>query len=148
MKRLLKTLGIIAAFALIYILIVVLYQTRPWVSAESIPADVDLQRESRTFALKHQPIAQIWDRQLPLWRQQSHAPSLSIAVGHGGELIWAGAIGYKDLARKIPAQLDTRYRIGSTSKALTATGLARLYDSRAIIARRPHTRLFAELSRQ
>lgn len=55
-------------------------------------------------------------------------PSLSVAVAYEGEIIWAAASGWADLETRTPASLSTRYRIGSTSKAVTATALARLVD--------------------
>ena len=56
------------------------------------------------------------------------APALTAAVSLEGELIWSVAIGWADVERGIAATTRTRFRIGSTSKALTATGLARLVD--------------------
>jgi CubicO group peptidase (beta-lactamase class C family) len=55
-------------------------------------------------------------------------PSLSVAVAIKGEIVWAAANGWADLESRTPASLNTRYRIGSTSKAVTATVLARLVD--------------------
>jgi CubicO group peptidase (beta-lactamase class C family) len=55
-------------------------------------------------------------------------PSLSVAVALDGKVIWAAASGWADLETRTPAILATRYRIGSTSKAVTATVLARLVD--------------------
>ncbi len=45
-----------------------------------------------------------------------------------GKLIWTGAVGYADLETLRPASEATIYRIGSTSKAVTSTVLARLVD--------------------
>jgi len=55
-------------------------------------------------------------------------PSLSVAVAMDGKIVWAAASGWADLESRTPASLATRYRIGSTSKAVTATALARLVD--------------------
>ncbi|AXT21062.1 class C beta-lactamase-related serine hydrolase [Flavobacteriaceae bacterium AU392] len=55
-------------------------------------------------------------------------PSFSIAIGHNGKVIWSVATGYQDLDLKIPATPKTQYRIGSTSKSVTATGVARAID--------------------
>jgi CubicO group peptidase (beta-lactamase class C family) len=51
-----------------------------------------------------------------------------VAVGHQGKLIWSAAVGYQDLDQRIPATPKTQYRIGSSSKAVTATGVARAVD--------------------
>jgi serine beta-lactamase-like protein LACTB len=55
-----------------------------------------------------------------------HTPSLSVAVARDGELLWSSAVGWADIERKIPANRQTLYRIGSTSKTVTGTILARL----------------------
>ncbi len=55
-------------------------------------------------------------------------PSLSVAVAYDGRIVWAAASGWADLSHRTPASLATRYRIGSTSKAITATVLARMVD--------------------
>jgi len=60
------------------------------------------------------------------------APSLSAAIVINGDLAWAGAVGWRDVANKRPATLKTTYRIGSTSKAVTATTLARLVNDNTI----------------
>jgi serine beta-lactamase-like protein LACTB len=55
-------------------------------------------------------------------------PALSVAVAVDGHLAWTAASGWADIERAVPANLATRYRLGSTSKAITATALARLVD--------------------
>lgn len=67
-------------------------------------------------------------RRLAAWRSRIGAPSLSAAVVIDGELVWRGVSGWSDLAEQAPTDFDTVYRIGSTSKAVTATALARLVD--------------------
>ncbi len=67
-------------------------------------------------------------RQMAEYRAATNLPSLSAAVAVGSELVWAGSVGFSDLASRTPATPDTLFRIGSTSKALTATALARLVE--------------------
>lgn len=69
-------------------------------------------------------------------------PSVSAAIAFDGELQWAGAVGYSDLSAQIQVTLDSRYRIGSTSKALTASLLARLLDKEMIDLDLPATEYF------
>ena len=57
------------------------------------------------------------------------APAISAAVAVDGEVVWAGTAGWADIKNEIPATPATMFRIGSTSKALTATALARLVDA-------------------
>jgi len=54
------------------------------------------------------------------------SPAISVAVAIENELIWASAIGWHE---KIPVNLNTRFRIGSTSKAITAILLARFVQA-------------------
>ena len=56
------------------------------------------------------------------------APSLSAAIVVEGELVWAGAVGWRDIVAQEPVTTNTAYRIGSTSKAVGITGLARLVE--------------------
>lgn len=53
-------------------------------------------------------------------------PSLSAAVAVDGQLVWAGGAGVIDVGAGEPVSPDVSYRIGSTSKAVTSTLLARL----------------------
>lgn len=58
-----------------------------------------------------------------------NAPGISAAVAIDGDLIWAGAAGWADIDTATPVTTNTQFRVGSTSKAITATGLARLVDA-------------------
>lgn len=62
-------------------------------------------------------------------REEAGLPSMSAAIGYDGIIQWAGAIGYSDVERRTPATLRSRYRLGSTSKALTGVLLVRLVDA-------------------
>ncbi len=70
-------------------------------------------------------------------RQNIGAPALSAAVAIEGNIVWRGAVGYADLDTSKPVSLRTQFRIGSTSKAITATALARLVQRGAIDLDRP-----------
>lgn len=57
-------------------------------------------------------------------------PGIAVAVSVKGELVWSEGFGYVDVARRIPVNPAKHlYRIGSISKPLTATGLAKLYEA-------------------
>lgn len=62
-------------------------------------------------------------------RDRLRTPALSAAVAIHGELVWAGTVGWEDIESRTPASTDSMFRIGSTSKAVTATALARLVDA-------------------
>ncbi|WP_436516148.1 serine hydrolase domain-containing protein [Ekhidna sp. To15] len=56
----------------------------------------------------------------------SKSPSISVAAMINGRIVWTYAVGFQSLTRMIPADTNTQYRIGSTSKALTSLGLGKL----------------------
>lgn len=59
-------------------------------------------------------------------------PSVSVAVGVGGERVWAGAIGYANIDNEERATTNTLYRIGSISKSLTATAAMILHENKIL----------------
>jgi CubicO group peptidase (beta-lactamase class C family) len=65
-------------------------------------------------------------RQLVTHRENTAAPAISAAILIDGQIVWRAAVGWADIETRDPVTLDSRFRIGSTSKAITATALARL----------------------
>lgn len=63
------------------------------------------------------------------YRKSLVAPSISVAVAVHGELVWAEARGYADIASKVAATPDTVYAVGSVSKPITAVLAARLWET-------------------
>lgn len=65
-----------------------------------------------------------------LCRQQMKAgdfPGMAVAIGRGEQLIWAHGYGYADIDDQVAVDpLSHLFRIGSISKAVTASALARL----------------------
>jgi CubicO group peptidase (beta-lactamase class C family) len=57
------------------------------------------------------------------------APGLSLAVASGGKIVWSVSCGYADLRSRRLVTARTRFRIGSVSKTLTATALARYAEA-------------------
>ena len=55
-------------------------------------------------------------------------PGMSVAVAIDGKVVWAEGFGLADLEQCVPITPKTKFRIGSTSKPLTSTGAALLYD--------------------
>lgn len=78
-------------------------------------------------------------------KNKINAPAISSAVAINGELVWAGVAGWADIDAKKIATTDTQFRIGSTSKALTATALARLVDANVIDIDKPISNYIKEL---
>jgi CubicO group peptidase (beta-lactamase class C family) len=61
-------------------------------------------------------------------RIDQHAPGAAVAVVRGGELIFARGFGLANVAEKTPVTPETRFFIGSTTKAFTATLVGMLVD--------------------
>ena len=55
--------------------------------------------------------------------------SVTIGVISGPDLIWAKSFGYADMEKKVPATVDSVYRIGSITKQFTATMLLQLVEA-------------------
>jgi CubicO group peptidase (beta-lactamase class C family) len=51
---------------------------------------------------------------------EQNLPGLSVAVGAGGELVWAEGFGWGDLERRVPVSPDTAFRIGTASIPITS----------------------------
>ncbi len=59
-------------------------------------------------------------------------PGLSVAVGMNEKVVWSNAIGYEDIRNNTKVSLDTKFRIGSTSKALTSLELGILLQNHTL----------------
>lgn len=55
-------------------------------------------------------------------------PGASAAVAVGGRIVWAEAVGWADVERRIPLTPASRVRIGGITEALTAVALGRLAE--------------------
>ncbi|MDZ7668613.1 MAG: serine hydrolase domain-containing protein [Gammaproteobacteria bacterium] len=102
------------------------YLTPPW-GWQKLPAAAP--PTDQTFLPEYRGFAAAAMEQLLTERERIGTPSLSAAVAHEGEIIWAATAGWSSLQPPVPASVNTVYRIGSTSKALTATAMARLVQS-------------------
>lgn len=78
-------------------------------------------------------------------RANIHAPAISAAVAIDGKIIWAGAVGWANIEKQIPATESTQFRIGSTSKAVTATLLAKMVQEGKIDLDKPIENYYSDL---
>jgi serine beta-lactamase-like protein LACTB len=60
--------------------------------------------------------------------EESGTPGMSVAVGINGEIVWAEGFGYADVEQKVPVWEETKFRIGSVSKPLTAAAVGLLVE--------------------
>lgn len=63
---------------------------------------------------------------VPTMKRAFAAPGLSVAIAANGKLVWSQSCGFADLGRRRLVRRTTQFRIGSVSKTLTATTVARL----------------------
>ena len=59
---------------------------------------------------------------------EQNLPGLSVAVGAGGEIVWAEGFGWANLENKLPVSPDTRFRIGTASTVLTSAAAGLLLE--------------------
>ena len=69
------------------------------------------------------------DAQLAAVVKERNLPGLSAGVVYDQELIWSKGYGYADLGRRIPADADSIYEIGSVTKLFNAVMLMQLRDA-------------------
>jgi serine beta-lactamase-like protein LACTB len=55
-------------------------------------------------------------------------PGVSVAVGVGGEIVWAEGFGWADLDSRVPVAPNMRFRIGTASTALTSAAVGLLLE--------------------
>lgn len=116
-------LGVVALIVIL-IVIVALYV----ISINAARPDVAPDVSSNLYQAAFQSAGVEADNWLRSVYANNQLPSMSAAVGINGDLVWAGAIGYADLDEKVPASSDTRYRIGSISKSITAAAVMRMSE--------------------
>jgi CubicO group peptidase (beta-lactamase class C family) len=59
---------------------------------------------------------------------EKNLPGLSVAVGIGGNVVWAEGFGFADLDARVPVTPNHRFRIGTTSVALTSAAAGLLVE--------------------
>jgi serine beta-lactamase-like protein LACTB len=83
--------------------------------------------------------SQEWANAVEQGRQHARAslveqnlPGLSVAVGAGGDIVWAEGFGWSDLEKRIPVAPNMRFRIGHASIALTSAAVGLLLEKRRL----------------
>lgn len=101
----------------------------PW-GYLTIPADSPAFSEVKDN--RYQDAATKMPEILEAHRQKINSPGISAAVAVDGKLVWRGGSGWADIKADKPVNAQTQFRIGSTSKALTSTLLARLVQQNTL----------------
>jgi serine beta-lactamase-like protein LACTB, mitochondrial len=63
---------------------------------------------------------------------EQNLPGISVAVGAGGDIIWAEGFGWADLENQKKVTPDTRFRIGTASTALTSAAVGLLLEKQRL----------------
>ncbi|MBL7996497.1 beta-lactamase family protein [bacterium] len=64
--------------------------------------------------------------------KEKSIPGLAVCVSTKDKILWAQGFGYADIENKVPVTLQSKFRIGSVSKTLTALALGKLIEQNAI----------------
>jgi CubicO group peptidase (beta-lactamase class C family) len=93
-----------------------------------IPRAIDYPQRQSFIDARYTDQARAAQVALSQARSRMDAPAISAAVAIDGDIMWTTAIGFADLEARAPVSLGSRFRIGSTSKAVTAIGVGVLVD--------------------
>jgi len=115
----------------------------PHVQFMDIPEDSPT--ASKTYLPEYQVIGEQSLTLLQDTKQNINAPAISAAVAIDGKLVWAGATGWADIKDEKPVTINSQFRIGSTSKALTSITLATMVDQGLIDINKPINTYYSEL---
>jgi serine beta-lactamase-like protein LACTB, mitochondrial len=63
---------------------------------------------------------------------EKNLPGLSVAVGAGGEIVWAEGFGWADLEKRLPVAPGMRFRTGGASMALTSAAVGLLLEKERV----------------
>ena len=72
------------------------------------------------------------DQYLTDYYTNKNVPSISAGLSVDGKIIWLEAKGYADIENKVPATINTVYRIASISKTITAVAIMQLVEQNKI----------------
>ena len=70
-------------------------------------------------------------------REEQGIPGVSVAVGVGGEVVYAEGFGWSGVEKRSPVWPSTKFRIGSVSKPLTSVAVGRLVEEGRLDLDRP-----------
>lgn len=94
-----------------------------WTAMPQVPATPDADQQLVKPGLER--VAAHAQQALYQSRAAQQLPALTAAVIWQGELQWAGAVGFANVATQQTATIHSQFRIGSSSKPVTATAIAR-----------------------
>src|SRR5262245_49823782 len=107
-----------------------------YVNATATPIHPDPQKIP---SVTHSAPSSVWANAVKQGQQVVRAalsdqnlPAVSVAVGTGGEIVWAESFGFASLEDRAPATPEMRFRTGDASKALTSVAVGLLLEKNAL----------------
>jgi CubicO group peptidase (beta-lactamase class C family) len=125
------------------LLLVAGYWFHDWTILPQVPATAG--PEQHLFKPGFELVATQALQTLEQSRAEQQLPALTAAVVWQGDVVWAGATGFADVAKHQLASIQSQFRIGSSSKPVTATAIARAVQSGALQLDRPISHYLATL---
>lgn len=119
------------------------YWFNDWTVLPQVPATPGPQQQLVKPGLE--PVAAEAQQALYQSRSEQQLPALTAAVVWKGELVWAGAAGFADVSKQQAATIHSQFRIGSSSKPVTATAIARAVQAGKLELDRPIRHYMAQL---
>lgn len=101
-----------------------------WTVLPQVPTTPGVDQQLVKSGLEH--VAVQAQQALYQSRAEQQLPALTAAVIWQGELLWAGAAGFANVTKQQPATIASQFRIGSSSKPVTATAIARAMQAGAL----------------
>ncbi|OGP57647.1 MAG: hypothetical protein A2V67_18205 [Deltaproteobacteria bacterium RBG_13_61_14] len=104
-------------------------------------------KKPETIALgDYGPVKEYLSAWIPQEMKKAKVVGLSIALVDDQEIIWAEGFGWADKKNKVPATVETVYRVGSISKLFTATAVMQLAEQNLVDIDQPLQTYLPEFS--
>lgn len=105
------------------------------VAVTALPALLASEVAAQAYPIASAPAAGPWQEAVDSARSfvarrvlDENIPGLSIAVAVNGDVVWEEGFGYADLENRVAVRPETRFRIASISKSLTAAAVGLLHQ--------------------
>jgi CubicO group peptidase (beta-lactamase class C family) len=89
-------------------------------------------------------LARELERQIPSLLRAKQVPGLSMALIHGGRVVWSRGFGVMNAGSAIPVTADTLFEAGSMSKPVFAYAVMKLCETNVLDLNTPLTRYISE----
>ena len=102
--------------------------TAHWVGLGPVALQAQATLAEAQIPARYTPAIELARTLITVVMEESGTPGMSIAVGIDGRILWSEGFGYADVENRIPVWEETKFRIGSVSKPLTAAAVGLLVE--------------------